>query len=253
MKFGLKLWSINPDYIPEAIRLYELGIYQYIELYAIPDSYDAMIKFWKSLRIPFIIHAPHYKHGLNLSQVQFQPVNLKLAKESYAFADALNADTVIIHPGMNGPIEETVRQIRFIYDDRLVIENKPQVGLGELTCTGATPQEIQFAMDQTGVGFCLDIGHAICAANSHHIDPITYIRQFIQLAPQMYHVTDGNVASVYDQHDHYGQGSFPLAEILTLIPPHSRITNEATKDDPIRLDDFVKDMSWLTTVSTLVL
>ena len=41
MEFGLKLWSINTDYyLAEARRLYEKGVYSYIELYAVPHTLE---------------------------------------------------------------------------------------------------------------------------------------------------------------------------------------------------------------------
>ena len=46
-KRGLKLWSVNTDYYyNEAIRLYNEGIYDYIELYIVPDTLDTLPK-WK--------------------------------------------------------------------------------------------------------------------------------------------------------------------------------------------------------------
>ena len=54
-KFGLKLWSINKNYIDTAKKLYDENIYDYIELYAIPSSFDEYAHIWKSLNIPYII------------------------------------------------------------------------------------------------------------------------------------------------------------------------------------------------------
>jgi hypothetical protein len=46
---GLKLWSTNENYIEEAKRLFDNGIYQYIELYVIPNSFEK-IDLWKDTR-----------------------------------------------------------------------------------------------------------------------------------------------------------------------------------------------------------
>ena len=49
-KIGLKLWSTNTDcYYNEAIRLYNDGVFDYIELYVVPDTLDTLQK-WKKLR-----------------------------------------------------------------------------------------------------------------------------------------------------------------------------------------------------------
>lgn len=69
-KIGLKLWSINTDYYyDEAIRLYNDGVYDYIELYVVPNMTDTIEK-WKKLDIPFIVHCPHFSHGFNLAKIE---------------------------------------------------------------------------------------------------------------------------------------------------------------------------------------
>ena len=70
MKLGLKLWSINTDfYLKEAVKLYEKGIYDYIELYVVPESLDTLSE-WKKLKIPFIIHHSHFAQGFNLAKAE---------------------------------------------------------------------------------------------------------------------------------------------------------------------------------------
>lgn len=69
-KIGLKLWSRNTDYYyDEAIRLYNDGVYDYIELYVVPNTTDTIEK-WKKLDIPFIVHCPHFAHGFNLAKIE---------------------------------------------------------------------------------------------------------------------------------------------------------------------------------------
>ena len=66
-KLGLKLWSTNTEsYLREAQRLYSLGIYDYIELYVVPNTLDTL-ENWKKLNIPYVLHAPHFAHGVNLA------------------------------------------------------------------------------------------------------------------------------------------------------------------------------------------
>ena len=45
-RYGLKLWSINKNYINAAKSLYEKNIYDYIELYAVPNSFDEYAALW---------------------------------------------------------------------------------------------------------------------------------------------------------------------------------------------------------------
>ena len=96
-KFGLKLWSVNENYIDTAKKLYDENIYDYIELYAIPSSFDEYAELWKSLNIPYIIHAPHFMHGIDFSCEEKLNDNIKLAYEALKYADYLNADKIIFH------------------------------------------------------------------------------------------------------------------------------------------------------------
>ncbi|MCX7821163.1 MAG: hypothetical protein N2258_05745 [Brevinematales bacterium] len=245
-RIGLKLWSTNENYIEEAIKLYEENYYDYIELYAVPDSYDRFAKIWLALKAPFVIHAPHFGSGLNFSIKEQYEVNKKYAFESFKFADLLKSDKIIFHPGVNGKIEETIRQINSIKDERMIIENKPYLGNGEnLFSIGSTPEEIKYILETTGLSFCLDFGHAICAANAHKREVYSFIKEFLNFSPTIYHLTDGDFSGVYDSHLHYGEGSFPLKKLLSFVPDGKMITNESVKKYPDKLDDFKNDVLYL--------
>ncbi len=245
--FGLKLFSVNENYLKEAIRLYEKGAYNYIELYSVPGSFEDCKKLWKGLPMPFIVHAPHFGDGLNFAMKELRKKNRVMAEEAFRYADLLKAPIVIFHPGVNGDIKETAYQMKRLNDKRVIVENKPYFGLAEnLICNGSTPEEIEFLIKEGKVGFCLDMGHAICAANASGFNPLEYIEKFLELKPAMYHLTDGDYYGVFDRHDHYGKGSFPILHLLKLIPPNSKITNEAVKDFADSLRDFEEDMKFIS-------
>ena len=187
-KFGLKLWSINTDYYyNEAIRLYKEGVFDYIELYVVPDTLDTLDK-WKKLNIPFIIHCPHFAHGFNLAKFEKKESNRKIFDEVQKFADNLNALYIVIHGGIDGNIEETASQLASFNEKRALIENKPYVALpnrmGGNFCRGYNIDEIKLVMNSVKCGFCLDFGHAICAANSLKVEPYLYIEDFLKLKPE---------------------------------------------------------------------
>ena len=93
-QIGLKLWSTNENYFNKAKRLFEEGFYEYIELYAVPDSLE-FVDLWKKLRVPYIVHAPHYGSGLNLADNEKKSNNLRLAAQAIRFADELSAEYII--------------------------------------------------------------------------------------------------------------------------------------------------------------
>lgn len=247
-KIGLKLWSTNSNYFDEAKRLFIEGYFDYIELYAVPGSLS-YIDLWKQLHVPYIIHAPHYGSGLNFADANKARENEVLAKQALKFADELHASHIIFHPGVGGRVEETVKQLRHFADPRILIENKPHLGLNNVICTGSRPHEIEYIIKECGVGFCMDIGHAICAANSHSITQMDFLKQFIQLQPAMYHLSDGDSSSEYDSHENLGNGNYDLASLIKLMDSDKPVTLETEKNSQDDLNDFIKDCSLFRSLS----
>jgi len=242
-RFGLKLWSNNENYVKEAIRLFEKGVYQYIEIYMLPGTEKKMVDMWKGLEIPYIVHAPHYQAGLNLAKKESWEANFKLITETQKFADSLTADKIIVHPGIAGDIKETARQLKEINEPRLLVENKPYYAIFDgLICNGTSPEEIEFVMKEAGIGCCLDIGHAFCAARGLKKEPMEFLKDFFGLQPEMFHLTDGDYSSEYDRHDHIGKGNYDMKSIMKLIPQGKRVTVETVKDSKESLTDFEEDI-----------
>lgn len=248
MKIGLKLWSTNTNVITEALAICKKGLCDYIELFYVPGSIN-LISYWKKMaEIPFVIHAPHTEKGLNPADSSMHANNVKLAEESFTYAQKLNADFVIFHPGMGGSLEEVVRQLKtFGATKKMLIENKPYRSINEpvVFCRGFSPQEIKYIVMNGGLGFCLDIGHAICAANSLKLDALAFIAEFAALQPTLYHISDGDFGSPIDSHLNFGQGNYPLKKIADKIPGNSMLTIETNKNLQDDLSDFVQDVLYL--------
>lgn len=242
---GLKVWSTNIEFIKEIQALHEQANVDFVELFCVPDSFEKTGKKWSTANVPFIVHAPHSATGLNFSMNSQKRRNLELACEALHMADLLKAENIIFHPGVDGTVSETIRQMEEIKDQRSLIENKPYKGLNGSRCVGSTPQEISFLMRSLDIGLCLDFGHAISSANSHNIDFYSFIEQFAALGPSMYHLTDGDTASELDRHDQYGKGNFPLKKLLQLIPPGAKVTDEAMRKDTSTLQEYVKDRVYI--------
>ena len=192
---GLKLWSTDMRHAAEAGELVQRGIFAYVELFAVPGSFQETIPNWRNLRIPFVIHAAHSMKGLNPAKRELRASNRILADEAKSFADALSADRIVFHPGVGGDVEESVFQLRGFSDSRILVENKPRVGLDGSICVGWSPGEMRELLLGTGYGFCLDFGHAHCAAVSAGEDPVRFIRELADLKPALFHMTDGKATS----------------------------------------------------------
>lgn len=248
MKIGLKLWSTNRQYIPETIRLYKTGVLNYIELFTVPGSFAEYSNLWLETQIPFILHAPHSYAGLNFSLPEAFEYNRKLCEEVEQYLKLLHASYVIFHPGTNGTLPETIRQIKLMAEELpdlmsfAVIENKPLKGLKEETCVGASPDEIGRIRAETNLGFCLDFGHAACYAASVKKPVIGILKQFLQHRPSIFHFTDGHTVDELDKHLHLGKGDYDLRQFLSLIThKDASVTIETDKDFEEKLDDFEQD------------
>ncbi len=245
-KLGLKLWSVNTDYYyEEAKKLYNKGVFDYIELYVVPNTLETIDK-WSKIGIPFIIHCPHFMHGFNLAKAEKKENNFAIYQEVKQFADILNAKYIIFHGGVDGDIKETARQLTSFNEPRALIENKPMVALpnrmGGNFCRGYNKEEIQIVKQASSCGFCLDFGHAICAANFQKKEIYEYCKEFLALKPNMFHLTDNtDINSPYDTHPNLGKGQLNLEKIKQMLPQDAIITLETDKTSKTNLDDFIGD------------
>jgi len=250
MKTGLKLHSTNENYLEPAAELFSAGIYDYIELYIVPDSLK-FIEKWSALEIPFIIHAPHSMSGLNPARKESAEQNLNLVGQVDEYRNALRPEFIIFHPGIDGEIEESIRQfesfIKFYPElhPHILIENKPVVGLNNESCIGSTPDAIRKMLTELNTGFCLDIGHAIYAAAALNRAFREFLKEFSLLEPAVYHLSDGKVGSVKDIHLHLGEGDLPLGDIIRDIPPDAMLTLETPKGSKEELNSFKADIEFV--------
>jgi len=246
MKIGLKLYSTNVALISDASELKAKEFFDFVELYVIPGSYGNTIESWKSFDVPYVIHAPHSYHGMNLAQAERRLENSQHFKESQQFADRLGSDTIIVHGGNNGSLQETINNLCLFNDQRICLENKPKIGINNELCVGFTPSEFHEVL-LSGVlhGVVLDFGHAICAANSIGIDQNKIINDFLQFNPCIYHLADGDLLSEKDVHLNLGKGSFNLTELLDKIPNNSLVTIETPRNPAKGLCDFLDDVAFI--------
>ena len=248
INLGLKLWNINThDYFPLLADLYKQGWFDYIELYVVPGHMEELA-LWETLHIPFDIHAPHSAHQMNLSMETNWPHNHRLYQEVKQYADALNARYIVFHGGSDGTYQQAAIQLARIRDPRALIENKPHKILDFIKAesyVGTTPAEIDFIQTSVPCGFCLDIGHAICAANSYRMDPYDYVQSFMKLTPKKLHLSDLDITTETDSHLHLGMGTVDFTRLLPIFHKIGDITLETQKTSKQNLDDFKEDVSFL--------
>ena len=250
-RLGLKLWSTNDNYVDEAIRLYQQGVYSYIELYCVPNSYEKNFRIWDELKnihkIPFIIHCAHSMHGFCLSQSEKSETNRVLFEEAVAYYNQLDAEYLILHPGVFGTAEETVLQLQLliqrtaINSSKILIENKPRITLTSDACIGANPKELAFIKNECGLGFILDIPHAIKYSIGVNEVWEKVLEEFMLLSPKVLHVSDAFLSHEKDEHLHIGDGEFDFKKIFSICHANN-ITIETNKDSNVSLSDFETDV-----------
>ena len=246
-QIGLKLWSANTGICQrEADRLYDAGVFDYLELYAVPGSSNTLAG-WKALQIPCVIHAAHFKHGFNLAKEECEESNLRIYDEVRRFADELEARHIIFHGGTFGCISETAKQLAALNEPRALIENKPCITRDNgqiLECRGASVEEIGQVLQQVDCGFCLDIPHALCAANYLGYEQMIMLREMNSFQPAMYHLADmKDTALLIDDHTRLGLGVLDMAQFIpSILTPGSMVTIETNRTRPEALDEFVREV-----------
>lgn len=169
------------------------------------------------------------------------------------YAKALDAEYTVVHGGMDGDVEEIIRQASVIKPYKMRIENKPYVAPrnpDKMVCRGATPEEIKYIKDNLGCGFNYDVGHSFCAAVSLKIDQYEIIKQFEALKPDSYHLSDGEFDNRIDIHYHLGKGDYDWAKILPMIDDSKNWTLETIKkNETSGLDLVKKDIAFLRKLS----
>ena len=255
-KLGLKLWTTdfikNGSLLIEAEKAMKEGIFDYLELYALPFSFDdaksSVVSHFGGQKV--VVHAPHNCHGVNIADKNEAENNKKRLRSSQEFADLMNSDIIILHPGMNKGeeyISESIRQFRGLNDSRLTVENLPSycsTTMSELH--GISPIEIKRFIDECGAKFCFDFSHAICGANYCNIDVYLFLKEMFDLNPSMYHICDGDVNSQNDDHLHFGLGNYNLKRLISdFTNENGLITMETGSGVPVRIDPWLNDALYI--------
>ncbi|MEM4259258.1 MAG: TIM barrel protein [Candidatus Pacearchaeota archaeon] len=231
MKLGVKTFSDK-----NFLKLFEKDA-DFFELMAIEtQNYDFVKEFSK----PWVIHSQHERFGFNNADKHNRENNLRSIRFAINLANRCKSDKIIVHPGINFNSdcseEEFISLIKYLNDKRLLVENLPINGFDK-NCFGATPEDINQIIKKTGVGFCLDINHAIETALVLKKDYITLLKDFIKLKPAHYHL-GGQKLSGMKTHLSFNDSELNLKEILDLLPEDANITLEVTTDKNKTAEDI---------------
>jgi deoxyribonuclease-4 len=250
MKTGLKLWSVNTEWIPAAAKLAENGVYDFLELYVVPGTISTLDD-WRRLDTQVLLHAAHSHGGLNMATPGVVETKRRVFDELIEFGSELDAGKVVFHPGVDGAREVTAANFAALFEafpgfaEIALLENKPHLGLKGETCVGATPEDVRWLTKEAGIGVCLDFGHALAAGNSFGRPWVEFIEGFLELEPSLFHLSDGDASAEMDSHLNLGDGNYPIAELVKMCPDDAMVTLETAKDPKRSLCDFAEDVKFL--------
>lgn len=238
IKAGLKVWSINKNFLNKVNIFFNNKEISYVEIYIIPGTIKTASSILKKLQLPVIIHVPHFDHGFNLQDLFNIDKNISYLKESIRAADITNALYIIMHPGFNGTIENIKDFLEKVNDKRIIWENMARVGIHGDGNLLSSPQEMREIMALTKKSFCLDFSHAYKSACSLNKDPKSLIKEFMDLEPKMFHLCDGHRNMEKDEHLNLGEGNFDLSFCKECIieSDSKMVTLEVSKKDGLSND-----------------
>ncbi len=256
-KFGFKVFDTNlhnaPDFVREcadyAAQKEDMFAELMISSRLHQDEFSTLKEILKNVEVR--IHAAHSSFGFDLGNKNSELQNRQMFEYAQIAADIFASPSIVVHAGCGHGIEcikETMRQIKLLNDERIVIENLPYFDKSDGYLCGNTAEEIKYIKENTGCGFCFDFAHAICAANSLNLDIEKHLKSFLALNPTVYHLCDGNLNGPTDEHLHYGEGNYPLKHFLNDYTDDNAYITMETGDLSLHNDLSVKDYKYLKTL-----
>lgn len=255
-KFGIKLWSNdfvkNPNFVRQCVKSVKDGYFEYIELFVLPNTYeDIHAKIKNELKdISVVIHAPHSGQGFDTGNRERFAQNCSDLKASQQYADLLNSNIIILHPGFEDSddcLNESIRQFKMFNDARIAVENMPYLcSSTNRILHGTSPAQIRKFVEEVKCQFCFDMSHAICSSNSYKRDIFADLAEYKSLNPVVYHFCDGHFASHNDEHLHCREGDYDLSLLLNkYIDEHAFVTMETGKGLPTSIQPWLEDIVYI--------
>ncbi len=219
MKYGLKLWSIDKkELFREAAQLFEKKEIDFLELYIVPNSFvlgeSDTLNMLKD--IPTILHAPHMEHGFDVFILDDSKIEI-FKKQVIKTADFLNSKFIVVHAALGDSQKDFEENIKKINDPRLLIENMTKIGLENEICFAHSYLQLKLIKD-SGFNLCLDFSHAIKSAIAQNIDYKEFIERLIsELNPAYFHICNGKINILKDEHRDLFDGEFDLKWIKNIL------------------------------------
>ncbi len=217
---GLKLWSTNKEWFPEAVDLCAKKIFDVIELHHNP-VFGAAEDVKQALRgAPVIgIHNPH-SHGFH--DFFLEEHQKPIWEATRMLADHFHVRYILVHPARTHNMQTFFEQMKKIEDPRIVIENMAGVDIDhqEMQC-GQTLSDLRAIKEKYPI--CFDLEKAVKAARNQGIDYHEFILEGINdLAPMYFHISGGDAESAMDQHLNLWDATFDISWMRKILVEYAK-------------------------------
>ncbi len=178
----------------------------------LPDNIEVPASF--SLR--YSVHSPTSDGNIAEPFERLRQASLEVLYSAAEDAAAINAETLVIHPGFcleperrqasAAALKKSIRDLGHMQEEfslRFVMEN-----LGSWDCCHFRYPDLLPDIREAGLGFCLDIGHANLTGT---------LPAFLAEKPDHIHLHDNH--GEWDEHAACGSGTIDFADVCTLRAP----------------------------------
>lgn len=170
----------------------------------------------ESFELRYTVHTPTSDGNIAEPNEKLRRASLEVLRESAAEADAISAETLVIHPGFCmepdlwdlslAALKKSLRDLGRMQEDfsvRFAIEN-----LGSWECCHFRYPDLLADIRGNNLGFCLDVGHANLTGT---------LAAFLQEKPDHMHLHDNH--GVWDEHAAIGSGLINFREVFSGTAP----------------------------------
>lgn len=205
MKVGLKLWSSNPAKVVEESKFAD-----FVEV--LPVDMKSLAKFAK-YDYEYTVHVPHEYFGF--SPLMDYKKSLKLVKRTTEAAKKLKAGWMVMHTGrikgkptenaINAAAKAIAKLAKEARYDKTILENSivNEIRKGEeISYVGYNYEQMKQLLEESGVGFCLDLEHAAIAAHQLGLDYEKLVASLMKLKPDYFHLS-GTKPDKYGPYGHH--------------------------------------------------
>ena len=220
LKYGLKLWSSNIAWFPEATALIKAGAFDYIELYHnadVPLEYQALAQL-KGANV-LAIHNPH-SHGWHEFFLSGES-HKQQWQDTLALANFFKSKYIVIHPSRDHSFPDFLANLKSVQDSRIIVENMAGRDIDDavMNC-GQTLADLKIIKQYQPI--CCDVEKAVKAARQQQCDEQVFISKCItELQPNYFHISGGDLTPV-DQHWNLWEAEFDMAWIKQALAEYAQ-------------------------------